>query len=314
MATSWQTWINRIPCERPLVMPPGTFWRVSFRCVPPGVSEGARRLSERGILSSLLDSRWPRKKAEPLAARPEVHVGSTFQCVNTLSVTSERAHAQAPLLSQMSANESPDTVSLPAGRSHDLFQGGSARLFQQVHNFGRLAPLAGASGLLAGLGPLPCRGGLVSRLRLGARNAGHPRPCSGLFRRFQLFCGSRGVVCWLAFRNGCGHFAFSFGGDNRGHDIHRSCRAHKQILPKFEEGKGIAMKAGMRKQNLSKPGNRSGGRSRPTTVSRAKSASVRPDLDQRYSRVRMPTRPTPVLHPNPLHEPEPLATRHSRVI
>jgi hypothetical protein len=28
----------------------------------------------------------------------------------------------------------------------------------------------------------------------------------------------------------------------------------------------------------------------------------------------MPTKPTLFLHPNPLHEPEPLATQHSRVI
>jgi hypothetical protein len=36
--------------------------------------------------------------------------------------------------------------------------------------------------------------------------------------------------------------------------------------------------------------------------------------DQRYSRIRMPTKPTPFLHPNPLQEPELLATAHSRVI
>ena len=37
------------------------------------------------------------------------------------------------------------------------------------------------------------------------------------------------------------------------------------------------------------------------------------DADQRYSHVRMPTKPTPFLHPNP-HELEPLDTVHSRVI
>ena len=42
--------------------------------------------------------------------------------------------------------------------------------------------------------------------------------------------------------------------------------------------------------------------------------SQRPTPDQRYSHVRMPTKPTPFPHRKPLHEPEPLATRHSRVI
>ena len=36
--------------------------------------------------------------------------------------------------------------------------------------------------------------------------------------------------------------------------------------------------------------------------------------DQRYSGVGMPDKPTLPLHPNPVHEPEPLATQHSRVI
>ena len=41
--------------------------------------------------------------------------------------------------------------------------------------------------------------------------------------------------------------------------------------------------------------------------------SQRATPDQRYSHVRMPTKPTPFLHPNP-HEREPLDTVHSRVI
>jgi hypothetical protein len=42
--------------------------------------------------------------------------------------------------------------------------------------------------------------------------------------------------------------------------------------------------------------------------------SQRATPDQRYSHVRMPTKPTPFLHPNPRHEPEALDTVHSRVI
>jgi hypothetical protein len=39
-----------------------------------------------------------------------------------------------------------------------------------------------------------------------------------------------------------------------------------------------------------------------------------PTPDQRYSGVGMPGKPTLLLHPDPVHEPEPLATEHSRVI
>lgn len=41
--------------------------------------------------------------------------------------------------------------------------------------------------------------------------------------------------------------------------------------------------------------------------------SQRATADPRYSYVRMPTKPTLFLQPNPLPEPEPLSTRHSRV-
>jgi hypothetical protein len=51
----------------------------------------------------------------------------------------------------------------------------------------------------------------------------------------------------------------------------------------------------------------------PASSSAPSGPSQRATPDQRYSLVRMPTKPTPFHHPNP-HEREPLDTVHSRVI
>src|SRR5258708_11258172 len=96
---------------------------------------------------------------------------SGLQRVVALSVLApHRRDGEAHLLPQRAGQEATNRVGLPAGGFHDFFKGGSVRPFQQVQNFGCLAPLACASGLLAGLGPLLSHGGLLTPLRLAARN------------------------------------------------------------------------------------------------------------------------------------------------
>jgi hypothetical protein len=80
------------------------------------------------------------------------------------------------------------------------------------------------------------------------------------------------------------------------HDIHRSAGQDKQA--ESEEATKQRRERG----------------SRPNSCERREVGLRTPGPNPRYSCVRMPTKPTPFLHPNPLHEPELLATSHSRVI
>jgi len=77
-------------------------------------------------------------------------VASAFDDIDALSIPLQRAYAQAHLLAQLPADESPHAVGLPAGLTHQGLQTGSCGPFEQgdyLGGFGVFAALL-AGGLL----------------------------------------------------------------------------------------------------------------------------------------------------------------------
>ena len=108
--------------------------------------------------------------------------GLLGKAVNALPVLALRGFDREPhLLPQGPTDEPAHTVGLPAGRLHDLFQGGAVGPSQQIQDLGRLAPLPSGSGLLFAFGNL-----------CGLRRFGRRLRRGGPFPDFPLAGATRG--------------------------------------------------------------------------------------------------------------------------